>query len=300
MMAYRTVLIRRKVEEIPSEKLVEFLGAQGGINKRVALRGDQFSVDLQGGEIRIGQGEGAIVIRLRRAEVRGILQRLKEGGRLEEAYAWVGPTGRSDLFTFNVALVFAKETEPYQPTRLTAVDVIALHNGVVWATVDGERVLQKGVYRPDLGKIGRIQREISRLEALCASGEEDHCERVAALRRRVKNILRQFEDETAKKLVMEARRNKAVIVVSVPDPRQVSDRGSRLNAERLRRRIRELASWYGVPYREDRLYSAVCPRCGIEMGELSDRKLRCQQCGFEAPREKVLALWAQRRFSELI
>ena len=71
-----------------------------------------------------------------------------------------------------------------------------------------------------------------------------------------------------------------------------------LNFGRLRRRIRELAEWHGIAYREERLYSTVCPNCGAKMEEMPDRRVKCQ-CGFEAHRDEVPALWAQRRFIEL-
>jgi len=55
----------------------------------------------------------------------------------------------------------------------------------------------------------------------------------------------------------------------------------------------------GLPYREERLYSAICPVCGLKMEEEPDRRVKCQ-CGFETHRDEVPALWAQRRFRELI
>jgi len=68
---------------------------------------------------------------------------------------------------------------------------------------------------------------------------------------------------------------------------------------RLRRRIRELAEWHGVPYREERLFSTVCPICGGKMEEEPNRRVKCQ-CGFEAHRDEVPIARAQRRFHELI
>ena len=67
----------------------------------------------------------------------------------------------------------------------------------------------------------------------------------------------------------------------------------------IRDRLQGLAEWYGVPYREERLYSTICPRCGGKMSVLPDRRVRCA-CGFEAHRDEVPALWAQKRFPDLI
>ena len=55
-----------------------------------------------------------------------------------------------------------------QPRRLLVVDFNALHNGVVLATVEEGRVLRKGVLRPDVDKIRHLQRQIARLDSLCA------------------------------------------------------------------------------------------------------------------------------------
>ncbi|RFA94509.1 zinc ribbon domain-containing protein [Pyrobaculum aerophilum] len=363
MREYRTLLIRRNVEEIPPEQLVKFLevqqkfrewatqwyksgfkepmptesplkyfarelkfalrllltnGLKNGVWKvplpfnaqlRVNNERDQSRgvfVDLPKGEIRIRKWGGVIKIRLRKSEIKWILKRLREGAQLKLVFAWVG--SRTNLVTFNVALAFARETEPYLPERVLAIDLNALHNGVVWAIVDRERVLRKGIYRPDLGKIGRIQREISSLDSLCAKKGEPYCKKANELKSRLWRLLRQFEDEVAKKLVVSAMRRKCTIVVDVPEDESVRelkegryspDRKIFLNIGRLRRRIRQLAEWYGVPYREDRLYSTACPRCGSKMEELPGRRVRCH-CGFEAPRDEVPIMWAIKRFSELV
>ena len=357
MRVHRTLVVRRKIEEIPPEKLVKFLevqqkfrewatrwyksgfkepmpaesslkyfakelkfalrllptnGLKNGVwkvplpfdaqlrenNERDQSRG--VLVDLSRGDIRIRKwGGGTIEIRLRKSEIKWIRQRLEEGGQLKLAYAWVG-SRRSNLVTFNLALVFAKETEPYQPRRLLVVDLNVLHNGVVIATVEENRILQRGVLRPDLRKINNIQREISRYDRLCAKKGE-HCKMATELKSRVWRLLRHFEDEMAKKLVRLAVQYKATIVVDVPldetmrklkEGRYSPGKKIYLNIGRLRRRIRELAEWYGAPYLEERLYSTVCPRCGGKMRELSNRKVKCL-CGFEAQRDLVPILWAQ-------
>ena len=100
---------------------------------------------------------------------------------------------------------------------------------------------------------------------------------------------------------------KAAIVADVPDDESIRQlKEDRYNAEkkimlnfgRLRRRVKGLAGWHGVPYREERLYSTVCPICGAKMKEMPDRRVKCR-CGFEAHRDEVPVLWAQKRFREL-
>jgi putative transposase len=121
-------------------------------------------------------------------------------------------------------------------------------------------------------------------------------------------LLRTWEDETAKKIVRLALQYKAMVIVDVPDHNSIkalkegnyaSERKTFLNLGRIRRRLQGLAEWYGVPYRKERLYSTVCPRCGRKMEELPNRRMRCV-CNFEAHRDEVPALWAMKRFPELI
>ncbi|MCX8136147.1 RNA-guided endonuclease InsQ/TnpB family protein [Pyrobaculum aerophilum] len=363
--AYRTLLIRRRVEEIPPEQLVRFIevqeafrrwatgwyksgfkaaapaenplkyfanelkyalkllptnGLKNGVwkvplvfNAQLRINNEKdmsrgVFVDLPKGEVRIRKwGGGTIAVRLRDSEAKWIVERVKEGGRLVLALAWVGRVKRMNITTFNLALVFARKVVQYQPKRLLAVDLNALHNGIVWAVVDGVRVLRKGVLRPDVGEIGRLQREVSRLDSLCSERGE-YCKQAMTLKSRLWRLLRKFEDEVADWLVHEARRNKAAVVIDVPEDesmRQLKESGYAperkifLNLGRLRRRLRGLAEWYGIPYKEERLYSTVCPHCGGKMEELPNRRVKCQQCGFKAPRDEVPILWAVKRFSEL-
>jgi putative transposase len=128
-----------------------------------------------------------------------------------------------------------------------------------------------------------------------------------ATQSRIWRLLRTWEDETAKKIVGLARQYKAAVVVDVPNDESMrelkeggykAERKAFLNLGRIRRRLRGLAEWYGVPYREERLYSTVCPICGAKMEELPNRRVKCQ-CGFEAHRDEVPFRWAQKRFREL-
>lgn len=364
MKVYRTLVIKRKIEEIPPEQLTRFIevqeafrrwatgwyksgfkaaapaenplkyfanelkyalkllptnGLKNGVwkvplvfNTQLRINNEKdmsrgVFVDLPKGEVRIRKWGGTIAVRLRDSEAKWIVERVKEGGRLVLALAWVGRVKRMNITTFNLALVFARKVVQYQPKRLLAVDLNALHNGIVWAVVDGVRVLRKGVLRPDVGEIGRLQREVSRLDSLCSERGE-YCKQAMTLKSRLWRLLRKFEDEVADWLVHEARRNKAAVVIDVPEDesmRQLKESGYAperkifLNLGRLRRRLRGLAEWYGIPYKEERLYSTVCPHCGGKMEELPNRRVKCQQCGFKAPRDEVPILWAVKRFSEL-
>ncbi|MGB9706135.1 MAG: zinc ribbon domain-containing protein, partial [Pyrobaculum sp.] len=257
-----------------------------------------------------GQRGNTIVIRLRRAEVRWIEERIREGGRLKLALAWVDKRRNSNIATFNVALVFYREIQPYQPKRLLVVDVNALHNGVVIATIEESRVLQSGVLRPDLRKIKNIEDEAARLDSLCATKGGAYCRKAVEAKSRLWRLWRQWSIEAAKNIVKLAMQYKAAVVVDKPMDKSIQElkednsvaRKNKiyLNVGRFVKRLRELAEWYGVPYREERLYSTICPRCGAKMEELPNRKVRCVACGFNAPRDKIPILWAQKRFREIV
>ena len=365
--AYRTLRIRRKVEEIPPEQLNRFVEVQQAFRKwatewylsgfktplpeqnpfkyfahrlKFALKliptnglkngewrvplpfnaqlrvnnekdaSRSVLVDLPKREVRIRKwGGDTIIIKLKESDARWILERVREGGKLKLAMAWVGRAKRSNITTFNVALAFAREVTPIEARRIIAVDLNAMHNGVAIATVESERILQKGVLRPDLFKIKRLQKEISRLDSLCAKRGEPYCRQVSAAKSRLHRILRQFEDDTAKKIVRLALQYKAAIVVDAPKDKSIRkikegrynpQKKALLDVGRLKKRIEQLAEWYGVPFREQRLYSTICPHCGAKMEELPNRRVRCQICGLEAHRDEIPLLWAARRFSELL
>ena len=156
-----------------------------------------------------------------------------------------------------MALTFRREVELIQPKRLLVLDVNVLHNGVVLAAVESDRVLRRGVLRSDVDRIIHLQREAARLDSLCAERDDDAiCSRAAAVRSRLWRLLRQWGDEAAKKIVQLAMQYKAAIVADVPDDKSIrqlkegrysAKKKALLNFGRLRRRIRELAERYGTP-----------------------------------------------------
>jgi len=277
-------------------------------SERDASRG--VFVDVPRREVRIRRwGGGTIVLPLSEEDVKWIEQRVGEGAALAFAMAWVGRSRRSRTVALYVALAFRREVTQMMPKRLLVVDFNALHNGVVWAAVEEKRILQRGVLRPHIYKIIRLQREISQLDSLCAKkGNPRTCRQARATKSRLWRLLRSWEDEAAKKIVQLALRYKAAIVADVPldesmrelkEGRYSAEKKAFLNFGCLRRRIRELAEWHGVAYREERLYSTICPVCGAKMKEVPDRRVKCQ-CGFKAHRDEVPALWTVKRYKELL
>ncbi len=268
-------------------------------------------VDLPLRQIKIrkwsGQRGNTIMLPLSENAVRWILERVREGGKLTLAAVWVGKSRRSHAVKLYITLVFRREIAPMEVKRLLVVDVNALHNGLTWAVVEDERILERGILRPNISKILHLQKVVSRLDRLCAK-EDRSCDEAMAVKGRIWRLLRAWEDEAVKELIWLARKRKAVVVVDIPDDETMkklkegnyaSEKKVFLNFGRIRRRLQGLAEWYGVPYREERLYSTVCPRCGGKMSVLPDRRVRCA-CGFEAHRDEVPFRWAQKRFPELI
>ncbi len=189
---------------------------------------------------------------------------------------------------------------------MLVIDFNALHNGVSWAVVEEERIVGRGILRPDMSKILHLQKIAARLDSLCAK-KDKACDEASAAKRRMWRLLRSWEDEAAKKLVHLALQYRAVIVVDMPFDQSIkelkeggytSEKKIFLNFGRIRRRLRGLAEWYGVPYREERLYSTICPRCWRKMEEMSNRHVKCT-CGFEAHRDEVPAFWAMKLYFQL-
>ncbi|AET32128.1 paREP12 [Pyrobaculum ferrireducens] len=282
-------------------------GKNAGDNSRGVL------VDLSEKAVKVrkwsGQRNNTITIKLKKTEIKWIEERIREGGQLKLALAWVGKRRGSNMMSFNVALIFYREVTPYQPRRLLVVDINSLHNGVVWAVVEERRVLRRGILRPDLAHIGRLEREAARLESLCATKGGAYCRRAVELKSRLWRLWRQWTVEAAKKIAKLAIQYKAAVVVDKPmneSIQELKESGTvarrnkiYLNVGRFVKRLRELAEWYGVPYREERLYSTICPVCGAKMEELPNRRVKCK-CGFEANRDEVPIHWAQKRYREII
>jgi putative transposase len=284
-------------------------GAQLRLSKERDISRGVF-IDLPKREVRIrkwsGQRGNVIVLPLRDEDVEWILMRVKEGGKLVFAAVWVGASRGNRAAKLYVALIFRREVAPMQPRRLLVVDLNALHNGISWAVVEEGRMVTRGVLRPDVSRVAHVQKVANRLDSICAKKDEA-CGGAAAAKSRVWRLLRVWEDEAAKKLVHLALHYRAAIVVDAPKDSSIRalkegsyspKRKALLNFGRLRRRLKGLAEWYGIRYREERLYSTICPSCGGKMQELPNRRVRCQ-CGFEAHRDEVPFYWAQKRFSEL-
>jgi putative transposase len=302
--------VRKNCVEVQRIKPPLVFNAQLRLNNEKDISRGVF-VDLPERQIRIrkwsNQRGNTIVLPLNEKAVEWMLERVKEGGRLKLAAVWVGKSRRNHSVKLYVALTFCREVAPIKFKRLLVVDFNALHNGLAWAVVEEKRIVEKNVLRPHASKILHLQKVMAKLDSVCAEKDEA-CDEASAVKSRIWRILRAWEDEAVEKLVRLALQYKAAVIVDIPNDGSVrelkesgytAERKIFLNFGRIRRRLQGLAMWYGVPYREERLYSTVCPRCGRKMKGLPGRRMRCV-CGFSAHRDEVPALWAMKRFHELI
>ena len=264
-------------------------------------------IDVPRKELRIRKWGGRMALPLTQNAVKWILERSKEGGRLVLAMVWIGRSRRSNAAKLYVALIFRREVASLQPKRLLVIDLNALHNGLAWAVVEERRIVTKGILRPNVSKIAHMQKVASKLDSACAK-KDKACDGAMAAKSRTWRMLRIWEDEAAKKLVRLAIQYKAAIIADVPFDQSirelkkdglVAERKIFLNFGRLRRRIKDIARWYGVSYREERLYSTICPRCGGKMSEQPNRRMRCA-CGFTAHRDVVPMYWASKLHSKFL
>ncbi|MEM1597924.1 MAG: zinc ribbon domain-containing protein [Pyrobaculum sp.] len=278
-----------------------YLGADIGRNKY------EVYIDLDGRRvaIRIPTLPYTYIVQLGEKEAEWIRRRFKEDAEFAHiALIWIDPR----RYTLNIVLPFRREPPKLQPRRFLVVDVNAVYNGVAYAVVEEERVLERSVLRPPLSALGRVNAEARRLQRIC-SKEGRLCERHRATKSKFYRILREFEKNAVTKLIRLALQYKAAIVVDSPkwdSLKKLKEEGNLgvrkqfLNVGRLPKRLRRLAAWYGVPYAEERLYSSYCPKCNTKLNELNGRKMRCPQCGFEEERDRVPIYWAQKRYREVM
>jgi hypothetical protein len=85
--------------------------------------------------------------------MRYVLEHVSEGAVLAVAMVWI------EGARVCVVLVFRREVELIEPKRILAADLNAIHSGIVWVVVERDRVLKRGVLRPNVLKIARLQRK---------------------------------------------------------------------------------------------------------------------------------------------
>ncbi|WP_053240549.1 zinc ribbon domain-containing protein [Pyrobaculum islandicum] len=280
-------------------------------------------VDLKSGIVRVRKtGIPPFAIRLEKGNVTWIRERLQEGAKLKLAFLDINVRRGKDP-TYGglyIALVFAREVTPVEPKALVVIDVNRLDHYVkVGLVVDGRVVeLLKFPRKERIRKLEKIHIHIRQLSRALARVDEDRDQRRALdlqrqlwkLETKRYGIIRDVVINAACEIIKLARERQAAIVVDTIEDdtyRELREGNWRDDKKhfldglgQLRRRLKESAQWYGLPYLEERLYSTVCPRCGVKMVEENGRFMRCPACGFRAHRDNVPMIWAERRYRELI
>ncbi|ABL88347.1 transposase, IS605 OrfB [Pyrobaculum islandicum DSM 4184] len=277
-------------------------------------------VDLKSCIVRVRKlGIPPFAIELKKGNVAWIRERLEEGAKLKLAFLGVERRKGKEL-TYGklyIALVFAREVASVESKAIVAVDVNRLDHGVMMGLlVDGK--LRQTLKLPDrrtIKELRKLHEEISSLERRVAR-ETDSArrmlleERVNRLKSKRYGKIRSVVIQIVKEIIELARQNNAVIVVDTMDDEtyQGLKEGNWSGEKKhyldglgqLRRRLKELAEWYGLPYLEERLYSTICPRCGAKMAEEKNRIMRCTVCGYSDHRDRVPLLWAKKRYWEIL
>jgi putative transposase len=240
-----------------------------------------------------------------------VVDRLSEGGDIK--FARIGLKDDEPY----LALTTEREVEPYAPSGyVLAIDVNAWNNGVAYGIINpGNKIAEYSPLRPNLRlidtwyhKAEKLSKKLGKLKrlGLDSTPEAKGLRReIKALRRKVYAYLRDFTQKKAHELVMKAIRLRAEVLID--DMTEESRREllemklprslRKIYLAETRRFVKLLATqleWYGVPYRFKRLYSSVCPICGSELTQLPGRIMICMNCGFKAPRDKILIHWAMR------
>ncbi|ABL88988.1 transposase, IS605 OrfB [Pyrobaculum islandicum DSM 4184] len=280
-------------------------------------------VDLKSGVLRVRKtGIPPFAIRLEKGNVTWIRERLEEGAKLKLAFLGVDVRRGKDP-TYGglyIALVFAREVTPVEPKALVVIDVNRLDHYVkVGLVVDGRVVeLLKFPREERIRKLEKIHAHIRQLSRILARVDEDKDPRRALdlqrqlwkLETKRYGVIRDVVINAACEIIKLARERQAAIVVDTIEDdtyRELREGNWRDDKKhfldglgQLRRRLMELAQWYGVPYLEERLYSTVCPKRDAKVVEERGRVMRCPACGFRAHRDNVPMIWAEKRYRELI
>ncbi len=237
-----------------------------------------------------------------------VVDRIKEGGDVK--YAMIGLKDNEPY----LALTAGREVEPYAPSGyVLAVDVNSWRYGIAWGLIRSGKLVTWRAEGPNTFLINTLyhqavdrERVVGKLRRV-GYGDSMKASRVREqVKSRWSRIYRITRDKAyflASKLVRKALKYRAMLVID--DVTEESRKELleeklppdviKLFMSSLRRFVHQLealAQWYGVPYRFERLYSTICPKCGHELTQVEGRVMVCGNCGFKAPRDMVPMHWA--------
>jgi len=240
-----------------------------------------------------------------------VVDRLSEGGDVK--FATIGLKDNEPY----LALTAEREVEPYQPSGyILAVDVNSWRYGIAWGLVRGGRLVTWRAEGPSTFLINALYHQaVDREKAvgkLRRVGYGDSLkvskirEQAESRRGRIYRITRDKAYFLANKLVRKALKYKALLIIDdmteelrkeLLEEKLPPDVIKLLmsNLKRFVHQLEALAQWYGVPYRFERLYSTICPKCGHGLTQVEGRVMVCKNCGFKAPRDMVPMYWAMKQ-----
>jgi len=237
-----------------------------------------------------------------------VVERVREGGDVK--FAMIGLKDDEPY----LALVAEREVEPYMPSGyILVVDVNSWKYGIAWGLVRSGRLVTWRAEGPNTFLINTLyhqavdrERVVGKLKRV-GYGDSMKASRIRKQAKsrwsRIYRITRDKAYFLANKLVRKALKYKALLVI---DNMTEESRKELLeeklppgvikllmsNLKRFVHQLETLAQWYGVPYRFERLYSTICPKCGHELTQVEGRVMVCGNCGFRAPRDMVPMHWA--------
>lgn len=177
-----------------------------------------------------------------------------------------------------------------------------------------EKLIKTEKYRPPnkSGKWRTVRKLMGLRDNLCSQGAISQRQinvYSAVIRETLSYNSKTWIQQTADRIVrrirrMSKRRGKQPLVL-IDVPEDASLRGTPLQRTLLsfRRYFENILSWYGVYWKEERLYSTKCPRCGerlvLKRRTKRMRVMICPRCGFEEDRDRVPLCWALSKLPAL-
>ncbi len=91
-----------------------------------------------------------------------------------------------------------------------------------------------------------------------------------------------------------------LVFIDVPDDESLRGTPSQRTIRSFAKYLINILSWYGIYWKEVRLYSTICPRCGAKLGLAEKtrhaRIMACPRCGFKEDRDNIPLHWAINRY----
>jgi len=101
------------------------------------------------------------------------------------------------------------------------------------------------------------------------------------------------------------RHNKRpLIVIDIPEHTSLRDTRLQKTLLSFARSLKNILSWYGIYWIEERLYSSFCPKCGNKLTVYKKTKrtriMICSKCSFKADRDEIPLYWALKTYKHLL